>query len=92
MFWGYFLTEVLLIYNVVLMPAIQQNGSVIHIYIYIYIFILKYSFPLQFISGHTVWFPLQYSRSLSPVSPALQVGSLPAWPSGKAPYMRADIY
>ena len=40
--------EVLLTYNVVLMSAVQQSDSVIHIYIYIYSF--SYCFPLWFIA------------------------------------------
>ena len=38
-----------LIYNVVLISAVQQSDSVIHIYIYI---IFSYSFPLWFITGY----------------------------------------
>ena len=41
-------TEVQLIYNVVLISAVQQSDSVIHIYI----IFLKYSFPLWFIIGY----------------------------------------
>ena len=44
------LIEVQLIYNVVLISAVQQCDSVIHIYIYIYSFL--YSFPLWFIPGY----------------------------------------
>ena len=38
-----------LIYNVVLISAIQQSDSVIHIYIF---YFYKYSFPLWFITGY----------------------------------------
>ena len=70
------------------MPAIQQNSSVIRIYVYIH---FKIFFSVTVYLRTYSMVPFVYSRSLSPVSPALQVGSLPAWPSGRAPYMRADI-
>ena len=37
--------EVELVYNVVLISAVQQNESVIHMYV-------SYSFPLWFITGY----------------------------------------
>ena len=50
-----------MIYNVVLISAVQQNESVIHTYI-----LFLYSFPLWFISGYSVEFPGLYSRTLLP--------------------------
>ena len=47
--------------HVVLITAIQQSDSVIHIYIYIHSF-LKYSFPLWFILGYWIQFSVLYSR------------------------------
>ena len=45
--------EVWLIYNVMLISAIQQSDSVTYIYIYIYTHAFsKYSFPLWFIIGY----------------------------------------
>ena len=62
--WGFFhiyFTEIQLIYNVVLVSAIQQSDSEMHmcvyayIYIYIYIYVCIHSFscsfPLWFITG-----------------------------------------
>ena len=43
---GFFLIKVYLMYNVVLISAVQQNNSVIHIYSFLY------SFPLCFITGY----------------------------------------
>ena len=43
-----YFTEVQLIHNVVLISAVQQSDSVIHIYIYIYIHSFSYSFPLVY--------------------------------------------
>ena len=43
-----FFIEVWLIYNVVLISAVQQSDSVIHIYIHSFL----YSFPLWFITGY----------------------------------------
>ena len=42
-----------------LLSAIQQSDSVIHIYS-----LLKYSFPLWFIIGCRIWFPVLYGRTL----------------------------
>ena len=39
----------MLIYCVVLVSAVKQKDSVIHIYIYIYVFFFTHSFPLWFI-------------------------------------------
>ena len=48
-----------LIYNAVLISAVQQSDSVIHIYSFLY------SFPLWFIIGYyCIWFPVLYSRTL----------------------------
>ena len=46
-----FFIEVQLIYNVLLIFAIQQSDSVIRMYVYIYKF-FKYFFPLWFITGY----------------------------------------
>ena len=48
-FFDLFFVEVYLIYGVVLISAVRQSDSVIHIYI-IYSFL--YSFPLWFIIGY----------------------------------------
>ena len=50
------LIEVFLIYNVVLISAVQQSDSVIFIYIYMHYFL--YSFLLGLIPGHQIQFPV----------------------------------
>ena len=35
-----------------------------YIYIYIYIYSFSYSFPLWFITGYWIWFPVLYSGTL----------------------------
>ena len=57
--------EIYLIYNIVLISAVQQTDHVIHTYIYS----LSYSFPLWFITGCWVSFPVLYSRSLLFIRP-----------------------
>ena len=43
----------------------QQSDSVIYIYIHIYIDIFLFIFfPLWFITGYWIWFPVLYSRTL----------------------------
>ena len=56
------LIEVFLIYNVVLISAVQQSDSVIFIYIYMHYFL--YSFLLGLIPGHQIQVPVQNSRTL----------------------------
>ena len=57
-FFKIYFTDIQLIYNVMLVSAVQQSDSVIHlhtcvyIYIYIYTHTFSYSFPL--------WFIIQY--------------------------------
>ena len=58
----YFSFEVLLIYNVVLISAVQKNDLGIHIYIYI--LLKKYSVPLWFITEYWIQFPVMDSRNM----------------------------
>ena len=52
-----------------LISAVQQNGSIIHMY-------LLYSFPLQFTRGYWIKVPILYSRTLLFIhSPSLLSGS-----------------
>ena len=53
-----------MIYNVVLVPAVQQNGSVIRIHIST----LSDSIPTQAITEYWVEFPALYPRFLSAIS------------------------
>ena len=57
----FFSNDAWLIYNVVLISAVQQGDSVIHVYIH---FLKKYSFPLWFIIGYWTQFLVLYSRTL----------------------------
>ena len=57
-FWKKNLIEIQLIYNVVLISAVQQSDSVIHIYLFLC------SFPLWFIVGYLMQFSILYSRAL----------------------------
>ena len=50
--------EVSVIYSVVLISTVQQNESVIHVYT------LLYSFPLWFVIGYWIYFPVLYNRTL----------------------------
>ena len=49
--------EISLTYNTVLISAVQQSESVIHI-------LSLYAFPLRFIIGYRIHFPVFYSRTL----------------------------
>ena len=50
-------TEISLTYNIVLISAVQQSDSIIHI-------LFLYAFPLRFIIGYRIHFPVFYSRTL----------------------------
>ena len=52
------------IYNIVLISAVQASDSVLHTYVCIHISIFLYSFPLYFISGYWIQFPVLYNRTL----------------------------
>ena len=53
----FFFLGVQLIYNVVLISAVQQSDSVIHIIIF-------HIFSIGFIMGYWIYFPVLYSRTL----------------------------
>ena len=54
----FFFIEIQLVYNILLISAVQQGDSVVHAYIYIYI--LCIFFPPWFITGYQMWFNIQY--------------------------------
>lgn len=56
-FFFFSFIEVYLIYNILLISAIEQSDSVIRTYSF------SYSFPLWFITGYWVEFPVLYSRT-----------------------------
>ena len=58
-------------YNV-LISTVQKNDSAIHIYIYSF----SYSFPLWFITGYWIQFPVVYSRNLLFIHPIYENNSL----------------
>ena len=57
---------ILLKYNwfAMLISAVEQSDSVICIYIYTHTHSFSYSFPLWFITGYRIEFPVLYSRTL----------------------------
>ena len=69
-FLTYFI-EVQLIHSTVCISAVQQSDSVIHTHMYSF----SYSFPLWFITGYWIPFPVLYSRTLLFIQPVYK--SLP---------------
>ena len=54
----FYFVEIQLIYNILLISDVQQSNSVIYIYSF------SYSFPLWFITGYWIEFPVLYGRNL----------------------------